>query len=39
MYKDFLGKVAGVPLQVYQFNKNGTFLQALFHEFAIFSSL
>ena len=32
-------KVAGIHLQVYHFNKNGTTLQAFFNEFAIFSSL
>ena len=32
-------KVAGIPLQVYHFNKNGTSLQAFFNEYAIFSSL
>ena len=32
-------RVAGILLQVYHFNKNGTSLQAFVNEFAIFSSL
>ena len=35
--RKILSKVAGIPLQVYHFNKNGTSLQAFFNEFAIFS--
>ena len=39
MCKVFFSKVACVPRQVYHFNKNGTFLQAFFNEFAILNSL
>ena len=39
MQKLFFSKVASIPLQISDFNKNGTSLQAVSNEFVIFSSL
>ena len=38
MQRIVFSKVAGILLQVYHVNKNGTSLQAFFNEFTIFSS-